>query len=275
MDYWSARKGISIPKLGFGTWQLKGKECTASVLKALEAGYRHIDTAQIYENEEAVGKAVEESNLPREELFLTTKVWKDFLDFREILVSVSRSLEYLKVDYVDLLLVHWPNPSFELEDIFSAFKELVDTQKVKYIGVSNFPVSLLRKAKKISKSLICNQVEYHPFLSQKKLLKEVRKLKMFLTAYSPLARGHAAAHSVLKSIGARYGKSPSQAALRWLIEQKDVVVIPKAAKQAHIKSNFNIFDFKLDKEDQDKIQKLQSKNKRLVHPEWAPKWDAP
>ena len=274
MDYWSARKGISIPKLGFGTWQLKDKECTKAVLKALEVGYRHIDTAQIYENEEAVGKAVDESGLPREELFLTTKVWKDFLDFREILVSVSKSLEYLRVDSLDLLLVHWPNPSFELEDIFSAFKELVDTQKVKYIGVSNFPVSLLRKAKKIAKSLVCNQVEYHPFLSQKKLLKEVRKLKMFLTAYSPLARGKVSSYSALRSIGVRYGKSPSQVALRWLIEQEDVVVIPKASKEKHIKSNFDIFDFKLDKEDQDKIQKLQSKNKRLVHPEWAPKWDS-
>ena len=273
MDYWSVRKGIQIPKLGFGTWKLQGQQCVSSVLKALEIGYRHIDTAQIYENEEAVGTAIASSGIPREELFLTTKVWKDYLDFKEILVSVSKSLEKLKVDFVDLLLIHWPNPSFSLEDTLSAFKELVDTQKVKYIGLSNFPLSLLRKAKKISKSLLCNQVEYHPFLNQRKLLKETEKLKMCLTAYSPLARGKATTHPTLKSIGTQYGKTPAQVALRWLIEQENVIAIPKATQKTHIKNNFNIFDFKLSKEDKERIKKLQNKKQRLVNPEWAPQWD--
>ena len=273
MDYWSVRKKIKIPKLGLGTWQLKGSQCVKAVTAALETGYRHIDTAQIYENEEFVGKAIEESEIDRESIFLVTKVWKDHLDFRDVLLSVSRSLEKLRTDYIDLILIHWPNSNYPLEDSFSALQELSNTQKVKYIGVSNFTSKLLSKALKIYPSILCNQVEYHPFLSQKKLLKKTEAKKMFLTAYSPLARGEVCKNPVLRKIGKKYKKNPSQVTLRWLMDQKNVVVIPKSKTVSRIKSNFKIFDFHLSPEDSKKISKLQSKNKRLVNPDWAPKWD--
>ena len=274
MDYWSASRKIKIPRLGFGTWQIKGKECVSAVLQALSTGYRHIDTAQIYDNEAEVGKAVESSKIPRNEVFLTTKVWKDFLDFREILINVSKSLERLRVDYVDLLLIHWPNPQYPLEETLEAFKELVDTKKVRAAGLSNFNVKLMKKARKLYPSLICNQVEYHPFLSQKSVLREVRKNKMFLTAYSPLARGLVSKNPVLKSIAKKYGKTPAQTALRWLMDQEDIVMIPKSKNEKHIRDNFEIFNFKLTSEDHEKINALQIKNKRTVSPEHAPEWDS-
>ncbi len=277
MDYWLGKKtpekNLKIPKLGFGTWQIKGEDCTSAVQKALEVGYRHIDTAQIYQNEEFVGKALNSSHIPREDLFIVTKAWKDFLDFKEILISTSKSLDKLKLDYIDLLLIHWPNPQFPIDETLSALKELIDTKKVKFIGLSNFTVSLMRKATKIYSDLICNQVEYHPFLSQKKVLKELKKNQMFLTAYCPLARGAVFKNSVLKSIAKKYNKYPGQVALKWLIDQDDVVAIPKSSKPKHIKSNFEIFDFELSEEDKKEIEALQKQEKRFVSPEWAPKWD--
>ena len=270
MDYWSVKRNLKIPKLGFGTWQIKGTQCVKTVKKALETGYRHIDTAQIYENEAEVGAGILASEVPREDIFLVTKVWKDFLEFREVLLSVSRSLENLKTDYIDLLLIHWPNPQYPLEDTFSALKELVQTKKVKHIGVSNFTPQLLRKALKIYPSIICNQVEYHPFLDQSALLKILKKQKMFLTAYSPLARGEIVKNTVLKSIAKKYKKTSAQIVLRWLVDQENVIAIPKAKNFSHIVSNFKIFDFQLSLEDKTKIKKLTQKNRRLVCPDWAP-----
>lgn len=270
MDYWSVKRKIKIPKLGFGTWQIKGTQCVKAVRKALETGYRHIDTAQIYENESEVGAGISASEVPREDIFLVTKVWKDFLEFREVLLSVSRSLENLKTDYIDLLLIHWPNPQYPLEDTFSALKELVQTKKVKHIGVSNFTPQLLRKALKIYPSIICNQVEYHPFLDQSTLLRTLKKQKMFLTAYSPLARGEVFKNTALKSIAKKYKKNAAQIALRWLVDQENVIAIPKAKNFSHIVSNFKIFDFQLSSEDKNRIKKLTQKKKRLVCPEWAP-----
>ena len=273
MDYWTGKNGAKIPKLGFGTWKLTGKQCISAVSKALEVGYRHIDTAQIYGNEAEVGQALASSEIARTEIFLTTKVWRDHLDFKELLVSVSKSLENLKVDFIDLLLIHWPNPDYPLKETFSALKELVDTKKVRYVGVSNFTVKLMREAKKLYPALICNQVEYHPFLSQKSVLKELKKNKMFLTAYSPLARGKVFTHRILRSIAKKYKKTPGQVALRWLLDQKDIIVIPKSKNKSYIKSNFDIFDFKLSGEDTKIINNLQKQNKRLVNPDFSPKWD--
>ena len=270
MDFWSVRRKIRVPKLGFGTWKLQGESCQKAVLKALEVGYRHIDTAQIYENEEDVGQALQESKIDRGEIFLTTKVWKDHLDFRDVLLSVSQSLQKLQTDYVDLLLIHWPNSQFCLEDTLSAFKELVDTGKVLHVGVSNFPPKELNQAYKIYSKIICNQVEYHPLLNQGTLLKSVSKNKMFLTAYSPLARGEILKNTTLKSIAKKYNKTIPQITLRWLLDQKNVIPIPKAKNLKHIKSNFEVFDFSLEPEDQKKIDQLTKRNKRLVHPDWAP-----
>ena len=271
MDFWLGRRGIKVPKIGFGTWKMQGRVCEKAVLKALEVGYRHIDTAQIYGNEENVGEAIAQSKIPRKEIFLTTKVWKDYLDFKGLLVNVSHSLQKLQVSYIDLLLIHWPNPHFPLEKTLSAFQELLKNKHVRYVGVSNFPPKELRQAYKICPKIICNQVEYHPFIDQRTLLKNVKKQEMFLTAYSPLARGKILTHSTLKSIAKKYNKTVPQIALRWLLDQENVVAIPKAKNLRHIASNFKIFDFNLESQDKKRIDKLTQKNKRLVHPEWAPK----
>ena len=270
MDFWSGRKKIKVPKIGFGTWQIQDGLCVKAVLKALEVGYRHIDTAQIYNNEDHIGQALVESKIPREEIFLTTKVWKDYLDFRDVLLTVSQSLQKLQSDYIDLLLIHWPNPHFPLEDTLSAFKELVNNKQVRYVGVSNFPPQELRKAHKIYPHLICNQVEYHPFIDQSVLLKNMKKYEMFLTAYSPLGRGQVLTNSTLKSIAKKYNKTVPQVVLRWLLDQENIVVIPKAKNLNHIASNFKIFDFTLEPKDKKRIDHLKKKNKRLVHPQWAP-----
>ncbi len=270
MDFWSGRRQVKVPKIGFGTWKIQGNNCVKAVLKALEVGYRHIDTAQIYGNEDSVGQAIFESKIARDDIFLTTKVWKDYLDFKDVLVNVSQSLQRLQVDYIDLLLIHWPNSQLPLEDTLSAFKELVDTKRVRYVGVSNFPPKDLRIAHKIYPKLICNQVEYHPFIDQSVLIRNMKKYEMFLTAYSPLARGEILKNATLKSIAKKYNKTIPQVVLRWLIDQKNVVAIPKAKNLNHITSNFKVFDFTLEPKDKGRIDRLTKKNKRLVHPNWAP-----
>ncbi len=273
MLYWTAQNETKVPKLGFGTWLIKGPQCIKAVRTALEIGYRHIDTAQIYGNEAEVGEAISASDVDREKIFLVTKVWRDSLSSENILSSTEESLKKLKTDYVDLLLIHWPDPRFPLQETLSAMQSLVKRQKIKMIGVSNFPVELIEISKKIAPELICNQVEYHPFLDQRAILKAMGTHNMFMTAYSPLARNRVFKNKTLQKIGEKYSKTAGQVVLRWLIEQKNVVAIPKAAKQKHAQSNFDIFDFKLKEPDRLILGSMHSQNQRLVDPEWAPDWD--
>ena len=273
MLYWNTKDKTKVPKLGFGTWLMKGHPCVRAVRSALDIGYRHIDTAQIYGNEAEVGLALAESGVPREEVFLVTKVWRDSLDEKGVISSTEESLKKLKTDYVDLLLIHWPEPKVPLKETLSAMKQLMNRQKIKFIGVSNFPVELVEISKQEVPEVICNQVEYHPFLDQGALLTALRKQGMFLTAYSPLARNRVFKNKAIQEIGAKYSKTAGQVVLRWLIEQKNVVAIPKAAKQKHAESNFNIFDFQLDESDRLLLGSMHSQNQRLVDPEWAPDWD--
>ena len=273
MLYWTSKTGTKVPKLGFGTWLIKGPQCVKAVRQALDMGYRHIDTAQIYDNEAEVGQALTESGVDRDKIFLVTKVWRDSLSQEGVKTSVEKSLQKLKTDYVDILLIHWPNEKFPLSETLSALKDLVKAGQTKFIGVSNFPVEMVEESKKMVPNLICNQVEYHPFLDQKALLMAVKKHNMFLTAYSPLARGKVFKNSFLQKIGAKYSKTAGQVALRYLIEQENVVAIPKASKLAHAEANLDIFDFKLSAEDKLTLANMPLKNQRLVDPEWAPKWD--
>lgn len=273
MSYWTAQNRTKVPKLGFGTWLMRGTKCVRAVQAALEIGYRHIDTAQIYENEAEVGEAIINSGIDREKIFLVTKLWRDSLSSKEVLNSTEESLKKLKTDYVDLLLIHWPNPRIPLQETLSAMQNLIKQQKIKMIGVSNFPVELIEISKKITPELICNQVEYHPFLDQRSLLKTMGTHHMFLTAYSPLARNRVFKNKTLQEIGAKYSKTAGQVVLRWLIEQKNVVAIPKAVKQKHAQSNFDIFDFQLNEPDRLILGSMHSLNQRLVNPEWAPEWD--
>ena len=270
MEYKSFQ-GTSVPSIGLGTWLLSGAECIESVKNALEIGYRHIDTAQVYENEVEVGAGIIASRVPREEIFLTTKIHREKLEPTAARVSVGESLKKLATDYIDLLLIHWPSADFPFEKTLEVMVKLKDEGKVRDIGVSNFPSDLMRKAMEVA-PIFCNQVEYHPFLDQSKIIRIAEANGIMITAYSPVARGKVTTNNVINALAEKYDKSPYQVALRWLIQQKQVVAIPKAAKVEHRKANINIFDFELTNDEMQKIFALTGKG-RLIKPPWAPAWD--
>jgi len=263
-----------IPALGYGTWQLKGKDCETGVAAALDIGYRHIDTAQIYENEAEVGHALKASGLKREDLFLTTKVWNDHLSENMFQKSVEESLNKLQTNYVDLLLIHWPITSVPFAEQMKSLRAVHEAGMARMIGVSNFTVAQMREVmEELGTRIVNNQVEYHPFLSQKPVLDYVRQHDMFLTAYSPLARGKVREEAALREIADKHGKSVGQVTLRWLVQQERVAAIPKAASLEHIRENFDIFNFDLDADDMQRINLLTQRASRLINPDWAPHWD--
>ena len=273
MEFWTDNS-VKVPKLGFGTYMLKGKEAVLAIRQALDTGFRHIDTAQIYSNEAEVGEALRQSSVPRENIFLTTKIWRDTLSPKDIKTSFHESLRCLKTDYTDLLLIHWPNPAFPLKETLRAFKELRTDSKIRHIGVSNFPCALLKQAEQLCPDLLTNQAEYHPLLSQKKILSFMENRNMFLTAYSPLMRGKVIKIRQIADMGEKYGKSPAQISLRWLVGQKNVVAIVKAQQPRHIKENFNVFDFDLEERDNQRLFRLTNNSQRLIDPPFAPEWDS-
>lgn len=264
-----------IPALGYGTWMLKDRECETGVQKALETGYRHIDTAQIYENEADVGRALAASGVARGDIFLTTKVWLTNLKADAFAASVGESLKKLKTDHVDLLLIHWPvTTEVPFAEQMKSLCKVHAEGMTKMIGVSNFTVEQMREVREtLGAPVVTNQVEYHPFLSQRPVLDYVRRHDMFLTAYSPLARGRIRDEKSIADIAQKHGKTPGQITLRWLVQQERVAAIPKAASEQHIRDNFNIFDFTLDAEDMQHLGSLSRQDGRLISPEWAPKWD--
>jgi len=236
-------------------------------------GYRHVDTAQAYGNEEGVGTGIQNAEVSREDIWLTTKVWRDNLNKENLKDSVEESLEKLKTDYVDLLLIHWPFREMDLEAVLEEMNELVEEGKARNIGISNFTSEQIREAQELSDhDLLTNQVEYHPFLNQDEVLEKCREHDMMLTAYSPLARGDVLGNEVLQEIGEKYGKSEVQVALRWLIQQKKVCAIPKATSVEHQEANLNIFDFELSTEEMAQISDL-ARNDRKVDPGFGPEWD--
>jgi 2,5-diketo-D-gluconate reductase B len=259
-----------LPSLGLGTWLLTGEACTSAVAEALELGYRHLDTAQIYRNEAEVGRSIERSGLAREQLWITTKVWRESLAPEALQRSVTESLERLRTDHVDLLLVHWPNPAVPLEATLEALRAEQVAGRTRRIGVSNFPRALLRAAC-AETAIAMNQVELHVFLQQRELCAEAERLGVPLTAYSPLARGKVADDAVLRAIGARHGRSASQVALRWLLERGHVV-IPKASSREHLRENLGALDFALDDGDRAAIEALD-RGLRTIDPPFAPAWD--
>lgn len=266
-------QGIEIPEIGLGTYKLHDRDCTNAVRMALDLGYRHIDTAQMYKNEREIGEAISVSNVSREDIFLTTKIWHTNLDSEDVLQSTEETLRNLDTPYVDLLLIHWPNKQYDLRKTIESMLVLRDQGKAMNIGVSNFPLHLLKKVNdEIRAPIFCNQVEFHPFLDQLDLLDYAIEKDILLTAYSPLAQGKVTVNKDLQEIAESYGKSPSQISLRWLIEQENVVAIPKASSKEHLKSNIDIFDFELSDEDFERIDLLE-KSERLVNPSFAPEWD--
>lgn len=266
-------KGASIPALGFGTFQLDNDTAYTMVKAALSAGYRHIDTAQIYKNEEGVGRAIEESEVLREEIFLTTKVWYEQLDKAQFMPSVEESLKKLRVDQVDLLLIHWPNPEVPVEEYMGELMKAQEKGYTKHIGVSNHTTALLDEVLTTGASIITNQVEYHPFLDQSKLYAYLREHDLTLTAYSPVARGNVLGNETIKGIADKYGKNEVQVTLRWLLQQDGVLAIPKSSSEKHMKSNAEIFDFELTQEEVAQINELRKPDGRLISPDFAPDWD--
>lgn len=263
-------KGVQTPALGVGTWQMTGDECSRSVADGLVMGYRHIDTAQMYENEVDVGRGIAESGVERDEIFLTTKLSLHNVTAEAARRTTEESLTNLRTEYVDLLLIHWPSHDVPLEETLAAMQELREEGKTRRIGVSNFPPSLLKRAREQA-DIFCNQVEYHPFLSQNRLLRSVRDEGLLLTAYCPLARGKVMEDETIGGIARLYERSPAQIALRWLIQQ-DVAAIPKASNTDHLAANLDIFDFELSQEEMRRISQLGNEE-RLINPDWGPAWE--
>jgi diketogulonate reductase-like aldo/keto reductase len=261
-------QGEEVPAIGLGTWGLRGDDCTRAVADALAIGYRHIDTAQSYENEVEVGRALAETRTPRDDLFLTTKIWIGGATRDEVHRKGLESLKRLGVDYVDLLLIHWPTSDMDLPEALEAMMQLHESGRVRHIGVSNFTPELVEEALAYA-PIFCNQVEYHPYLAQNELLAVARQYDMMFAAYSPVAKGKVARDPALADIGRRHGKSATQIAIRWLIQQDHVAAVPKAARPEHRRSNIDVFDFALSQDEMDEIGAL-ARDERTVDPEWAP-----
>ena len=258
-----SKSGLSIPSIGLGTWELRGQECRRVVREALEVGYRHIDTAAMYENESEVGSGIIDSGVDRNEVFLTTKINTIEVNNEGIVDAFHKSLSDLKTDYVDLLLIHWPAFSTNLGDMLEIMYGIKESQKARAIGVSNFNSTLLNECARLGfEDIYCNQVEYHPFLSQEILLKKMNEMDVIPVAYCPICRGDVAKDSVIIELSEKYNKTPAQVTLRWVIQQQSVA-IPKSAKKRRLKENIDIYDFEIDDQDMDRIHGL-SRGQRLV-----------
>ncbi|WP_376692842.1 aldo/keto reductase [Wenzhouxiangella sp. EGI_FJ10409] len=271
-----AANGVNMPALGIGTFELEEATVADILPHALELGYRHIDTAQIYRNEAAVGRAIKRVGVRREDLFITTKVWVDQYEPKAFLRSVQGSLKRLQTDYVDLLLLHWPvfggngmNPT--LDALMRARRDGL----TRHIGLSNFTIDQTEQAVAFcgEGQLATNQVEYHVYLGQDRLRRVLARHNLILTAYMPLAKARTVNDPVLWDIGEQYGKTAAQVALRWLVEQDRVAAIPATSNPHHAATNFDIFDFQLTVEDQERIAGLDKK-RRICKPEGlSPEWD--
>jgi diketogulonate reductase-like aldo/keto reductase len=267
--------GAHIPQLGFGTFRMPENDVLSILPKALQAGFTHIDTAQIYENEAAVGEAIQRSGMARENIFLTTKVWVANYAKDAFAASVEESLRKLKTDHVDLLLLHWPNDAMPLDVQIAELNAVRERGLTRHIGVSNFNTALMAEAVRLSAApLATNQVEYHPFLDQTKVREAAETYGMALTAYFAMADGKVPAAPVLKEIGAAHGKSAAQVALRWLIQQPHVVALTKTVTEARLAENLAIFDFALTPDEMKRIHALARADGRIVSPDGlAPAWD--
>jgi 2,5-diketo-D-gluconate reductase B len=257
-------RGARIPLIGLGTWDLRGKACARAVEEALGLGYRHIDTAAMYRNEEEVGQGLRAASVKRDDVFITTKVWSSNLRAGDFERSARDSLKNLKLDSVDLLLIHWPNSSVPLKETVGALCKMKREGVARHIGVSNFTPALIEEAVKLStEPLVNNQIEYHPYFDQSKTIAASRKAGMAVTAYSPIARGRVTGDAVLERIGKAHGKTAAQICLRYLVQQ-DIIVIPKTSRPERLKENSAIFDFTLTPAEIKEIAALASPRGSIV-----------
>ena len=264
-----------IPQMGFGTWQREGVACFRGVMDALDVGYRHIDTAEGYNNEEFVGTALIESGLPRDQIWVTTKVAPESFGPGQVRPHVEASLEKLRLDRVDLLLLHYPSigDEYEIEDYMAQFAEVYDAGLTRYLGVSNFTVPYIDRALELlgERQILTNQVELHPFLANRTIVDHCRAKGIALTAYSPLARGRVADDPVLTKIAEAHNATPAQVALAWLMAEGHVV-IPSSGSRARIEENLAAQELALPESELMRVAALD-RNMRLVDGPWCPKWD--
>lgn len=271
-----AANGASIPALGLGTWTLKGDACAEIVDHALKTGYRHLDTAAMYGNEDAVGEGLRASGIARDDVFVTTKVWWTNLAAKDLRKSAEQSLRLLGLDQVDLLLIHWPNDSIPLAESIGALNRVKADGLARHIGVSNFTTRHLAEAIRLSEApLVANQVENHPYLDQSKVYRACRDAGMAMVSYCPLYRGGTLfEEAAVRDAAERHGKTPGQIVLRWHVQQDGVVAIPRTTKKERLAENFAIFDFALSDDEMAAISALAGKGARLCDYDFSPEWDA-
>ncbi len=269
--------GAQLPALGFGTWTLKDDQATSLVSHALGAGYRHIDTAAMYANEEAVGAGLKASGVARDDIFLTTKVWYTDIADGDLQRSAEASLKKLDVDAVDLLLIHWPSSTIPLKNSIAALNDVLERGMTRHIGVSNFPVALLDEAAAMSANpIVCNQVEYHPFLDQSAVKRACARLGMAMVSYCPLCRGGDLFETPAVAGAADvHDKTPAQVVLRWHVQQDGVAAIPRSQNPSRIEENLAVFDFELSGDEMAAISALKPRNYRICEFDWGPDWDPP
>jgi len=267
--------GARIPLVGLGTWELRGRACVRVVEQALRRGYRHVDTAELYDNEGEVGEGLRAAGINRDEVFITTKVWPSHFAPRELERSAQASLARLEFSHVDLLLLHWPNPQIPLRDTLGALCKVKRMGLARHIGVSNFTVALIEEAVKLAdEPLVCNQIEVHPFIDQSKVIAACRRHGMAVVAYSPVARGGVSRDKVLARIGKVHGKTAAQVSLRFLV-QSGIVVIPRTSRLERLSENLAIFDFELARAEMAEIARLAHRDGRIVDYAYSgsPQWD--
>ncbi|MFP3455217.1 aldo/keto reductase [Psychrobacter sp. SIMBA_152] len=267
----------NIPILGLGTWQSTGQDCVDVVKKALEMGYEHIDTAQAYGNEKEVGEGIRQSGVARDKFFLTTKIFPDDMKFEpeKLVAAAKRSLEDLGTDYVDLLLLHWPDDRVPLSETIPALCELQKQGLTRHIGVSNFNIANIIEAKKYADvPIVVNQVEFHPFIKQNTLQTFLNNHHILLEAYSPLARGDVFDNEVIKEIADKHNVTPAQISLAWILSDKHRVAIPKTSNPDHLQGNLDAIKVELSADELEKIGNLASSDGRKIeHPDYSPVWD--
>jgi diketogulonate reductase-like aldo/keto reductase len=267
-------QGARIPAIGFGTWSLSGDECVAAVEAALASGYRHLDTAANYQNETEVGQGLRSSGLRRDDVFVTTKVWWTDIAAGNFERSAERSLERLGLDQVDLLLIHWPNPAVPLKESLAALCRMRAQGLTRHIGISNFTTGMIEEAVALAtEPLAVNQVEYHPYLRQDRVMEACRRHGLAFTAYSPLGRAALLDDGTLQDLARAHGRTTSQIVLRWHVQQPGVIAIPRSRTAKHIAQNLNVFDFSLSDDEMRRISGLARPGGRFVDPPFAPAWD--
>jgi diketogulonate reductase-like aldo/keto reductase len=270
--------GAAIPAVGYGTMLFPDPDRAVELIgHALACGYRHIDTARKYGTEQWVGEAIRASGVPREEIWVTTKVTEENAKADDFARSVETSLETLGLDHVDLLLIHWPQPGVPLEETLGALARAKRDRLARHIGVSNFTIALLDEAvAKCPEPLVTNQIEYHCYINQDRLLAACRKHDLLVTCHAPLARGAMLDDPVILEIAAAHGKSAAQVALRWTVQQPGIGVVPRALEISEIEENIALFDFILSDAEMDRIGRLKERHLRVIDPEVRrPAWDEP